>query len=261
MGFTSTPSFQPMAHPAASFTSVLEIKAFPYVPLALTNHLRKHFVDKQVLPIPNIPLDEYLAEIQLEPVEDVKRRWSEGHSSLAWCSTSYRADGGQVQTYVLSGHLVLQWEDVTFDIFRVHWPADYKECDETYFALIFDGATDDKGRAFFRTVSSWDDARKADGSLGICVFENESFHRDQAMAAAIKSTTSKDLVLEAGMLDQLRRDVITFFNSKSIYKALNLGWKRGVLFLGPPGNGKTHAIKVILFYQYHIFPNSFAVSC
>jgi transitional endoplasmic reticulum ATPase len=44
----------------------------------------------------------------------------------------------------------------------------------------------------------------------------------------------------------LRADYTSFFKSEEIYKTLEVPWKRGLLFVGPPGNGKTISLKAII---------------
>ena len=46
-------------------------------------------------------------------------------------------------------------------------------------------------------------------------------------------------ILEPGLMENLQHDTVTFFNSGEFYKANNIPHKRGILFLGHPGVGKT----------------------
>ena len=54
-----------------------------------------------------------------------------------------------------------------------------------------------------------------------------------------------DLILPGGMADEIRSNAESFLAAKAHYKAMKLPYRRGFLFAGPPGVGKTFAAKVI----------------
>ena len=55
-----------------------------------------------------------------------------------------------------------------------------------------------------------------------------------------------DVILDAELKRQLQKEYQSFFASERIYKDLGVPWKRGIIFLGPPGNGKTISLKAIM---------------
>ncbi len=55
----------------------------------------------------------------------------------------------------------------------------------------------------------------------------------------------EDLVLPTGMADDIRGNVEAFFRSRDKYRELGLPHRRGFLFAGPPGCGKTLTVKVL----------------
>ena len=63
---------------------------------------------------------------------------------------------------------------------------------------------------------------------------------------AANPTPPGNLVLDDSFKDGLRRDTKMFFASKEAYTSLGIPWKRGILLLGPTGNGKTESIKALL---------------
>ncbi len=80
----------------------------------------------------------------------------------------------------------------------------------------------------------------------IMVFDINGWHRDDALLAAIQSATLDTLVLRGSLKADIVQDLAGFFDGKETYDEYGIPWKRGVLFVGPPGNGKTHAVKALI---------------
>jgi hypothetical protein len=55
----------------------------------------------------------------------------------------------------------------------------------------------------------------------------------------------ESLILPPGFRDDLRRQVGSFFELREDYARLKIPHRRGLLFTGPPGNGKTSALRLI----------------
>jgi hypothetical protein len=100
----------------------------------------------------------------------------------------------------------------------------------------------DIANSFYLAVAEWN--RHVHGE--ILVFEAGCFSKSKELQDDIASFSVDDLVLAGDLGSALRLDLKRFLESKATYARAKVPWKRGLLFLGPPGNGKTHAVKGLL---------------
>ena len=98
------------------------------------------------------------------------------------------------------------------------------------------------GHNLISEIYRWMDSLKDE----IWVFQHGSWSKDKSLWKSVQNASWDSLVLESEFLDSLRRDTRTFFENSVIYRELGVPWKRGLLLLGPPGNGKTETIKLLL---------------
>ena len=60
------------------------------------------------------------------------------------------------------------------------------------------------------------------------------------------------VILDEDMKAALIEDHLSFFRSRATYERLKVPWKRGIIYYGPPGNGKTISIKATMNMLYHL---------
>ena len=62
----------------------------------------------------------------------------------------------------------------------------------------------------------------------------------------INRATWDKVILDPSMKKELTNVSGRFFDSKDVYEDLGVPWKRGLIFYGPAGNGKTISIKALM---------------
>jgi len=72
------------------------------------------------------------------------------------------------------------------------------------------------------------------------------WQRSRDMWLAVQKASWDKVILDEKMKDELTSVVDKFFDSKDVYEDLGVPWKRGLIFGGEPGNGKTISIKALM---------------
>lgn len=102
--------------------------------------------------------------------------------------------------------------------------------------------TEEITRNFFATVCEWNMEIRSE----VLVFDNGYWHKDERLFQDIQSATFDNLVLRGNLKQEIRDDCVQFFQSRVLYEEHDIPWKRGILFVGPAGNGKTHTVKALI---------------
>lgn len=210
----------PLSHPQFNIIKALKDRYPSLQHLSVVNCFESQF-----------PLSAYLATIGITPsiVE------AETHSTV-----NYRADTRVIYNNVFAGVTKFMYASTSFCVYKAAWQD--SRMPYHLYHLVFAGAADSVGRTLLRAVYDWADDLKEE----IWVFEGGQWDKNKKLHMAVQSANWDDVVLDAKFKDGLRRDTKTFFASKARYASLGVTWKRGILLLGPPGNGKTESIKALL---------------
>jgi AAA+ superfamily predicted ATPase len=149
--------------------------------------------------------------------------------------TDWEGIGKKQKQYVVNGWLNVLWQGHLLDVIilslagesRRHWiVADDKTTAEKFFAAVCEWSCEVRGE--------------------ILVYQDGTFEKNKEIFESIKTATFENLVLRDSLKTSLREDFDQFFKSRDLYESYGIPWKRGALFVGPPGNGKTHTVKALL---------------
>lgn len=128
------------------------------------------------------------------------------------------------------------WEGNTLDVVIMDWGCG---CVPYHWILADSVAV---ARGFFAAVCGY----KAELRDELLVFDGGSWTESGRLLRQIGGATFENLILPAKLKGDLLADVERFFKSRAAYEKHGVPWKRGLLLVGPPGNGKTHAIKALI---------------
>ncbi len=141
-------------------------------------------------------------------------------------------DDGQQTWYEVT------WQGHALQVLAMFW-SEAMNASTHYYVLA---ATRDVAERFVDAVGAWNMELRDE----VLVFDSGHWHKDPVLFHAIKGATLDNLVLRGSLKEDIYADLSGFFAARETYERYGVPWKRGVLLVGPPGNGKTHAVKAIV---------------
>ena len=132
-----------------------------------------------------------------------------------------------------------RWNDEAFEIVEFTWGMGFGPEQTRTYVLGRDHAVCE---AFVDAVSRWNYEVRGE----ILVFKDGCFQKSAKLYSAVTSSSFDQLVLEGTFKQQIVDDFTQFLASRETYEEHGVPWKRGALFIGPPGNGKTLCVKALI---------------
>jgi hypothetical protein len=148
-----------------------------------------------------------------------------------------RGDGSLSRT-TANGIYEVSWKDNALIVAVARWSEG--TCNHFHFWVL--AREREVAEAFVVAVCRFGHAPRQE----VIVVNGERWKKDPELHAAIRSSSLEDLVLPAELRREIVDDFTTFLAAREDYARLGVPWKRGVLLLGPPGNGKTHCLRGLL---------------
>lgn len=180
----------------------------------------------------------YLGSIGIQPTQVA----SESNLHYGWRPKEEKLVEGTIV-----GVLKFTYDHVDFTVFKAEWQGNCGP--EIFYDFAFSAPDDAVGKKLLSAIFQWSNCLKEE----MWVFEGGMWHKNKELYAAVQAASWDEIVLDESFKDNIRRDTETFFANKEIYRSLGITWKRGLLLLGPPGNGKTESIKALL-HEFSKYP-------
>jgi hypothetical protein len=132
----------------------------------------------------------------------------------------------------------VMWHGHTFDVLLMSWVDGFSKIQ--YHWILADNKK--IAEDFFADVCEWNSQIRGE----VLVFEEGYWAKNQELFQAIKGATFDNLILRGTLKQEIQDDLANFLASRHTYEAYAVPWKRGILFIGSPGNGKTHTVKALI---------------
>jgi hypothetical protein len=157
------------------------------------------------------------------------------HNQIAtsWDGMEHHIHQGAVNAW-----FEVAWQGQTLDVLIMSWREEWHSIQ--YYWILAD--TKEIAESFFTAVCEWNAQIREE----VLVFEEGFWSKSPSLFQAIKGANFDNLILRGSLKQEIQDDLANFFASRSTYEAYGVPWKRGILFIGSPGNGKTHTLKALI---------------
>ncbi|KAL2266845.1 hypothetical protein VTJ83DRAFT_4122 [Remersonia thermophila] len=167
-------------------------------------------------------------------------------TSLVWTSyipPSRRIDGnpGALAREALFAKFLYQWENAEFILYLVDGrdgTGPYPSV-RNHYLLTSDTA---KADALILAAGQWGSELHEE----VWVWDNGMWIKSAELYQSVRNASWDAVILDEGMKQAIIDDHQSFFDSRDTYTRLRVPWKRGLIYYGPPGNGKTISIKAMM---------------
>lgn len=157
---------------------------------------------------------------------------------------------GRLMEAISFGRYDYSWKDHKFQVFVVDGQnSPMGQCDRRCYVLSQSAMEGEKDHmatevmeALILAAGLWSEQIHEQ----VWVYDQGRWGKDKELWSMVQSASWKDMILEEVTKRAIMRDVIGFFDARETYAEFEIPWKRGLIFHGPPGNGKTTTTKALM---------------
>ncbi|QRV87747.1 AAA family ATPase [Ceratobasidium sp. AG-Ba] len=207
----------------------------------LTNYLRSHYPNHSLVVTDDWQINLLNVEGLLwKPLSNVELQ-----SHVQFIPPRRRNLPGMVARSIQFGGFNVEWKDEKFIVYIASWPVGWGMVTQHF---VLKEGKDEQASIALIMASGY-----SNGAIGdsVLVFNNGMWDNDYDLWEEVQKSDWKDVILSPEFKQEIQSDVKNFFGGEAIYHELAVPWKRGVIFLGPPGNGKTISIKALMKSTEH----------
>ena len=200
------------------------------IPYHVARELAKLYPDRAVVGGShyNFDLEAFVAGENCSVVEDA--------SVFYQVRTDWEA-GKTPEEHIQNAWLNVLWKGKLLELVLLTFG---RPCARRYHWIVADAKA--TALEFYDAVCEW----SCDVRAEILVYADGYFDKSKELFESIKSATFENLIMRRSLKDELRKDFTQFFGACELYERYGIPWKRGAIFTGPPGNGKTHTVKALI---------------
>ena len=160
----------------------------------------------------------------------------------------------EAQHFAKNAWFEVQWQGANLEVIVMHWYLDGIQSTYHYWILA---DSKEIAESFLVAVCAWNVEVRGE----VLVFDGGCWKKDRQLFKSIQGATLDNLILRGSLKQDIYDDLVQFFAARETYETYGIPWKRGIIFVGTPGNGKTHAVKAIInaIQQPCLYVKSFKV--